>query len=187
MASVTLDCMLVLTTDCAVLISKVRRHGVPFLVFLLSFVIKSRRKSGDDKCKMKRGKRGTGRHDASIYLSKRSKCIWRSLRLRCWRRKTLRGSDVSCGLLVGGGQLALREFQVIAYDQRHILIEVFDATGNAIYSEIGAEYPARRCAQSRIFHPLPERVMLTQVGLRAIIDAGAQLVVSIQITFRQYA
>src|SRR5262245_54707869 len=136
---------------------------------------------------MKRGKRGTGRHDASIYLSKRSKCIWRSLRLRCWRRKTLRGSDVSCGLLVGGGQLALREFQVIAYDQRHILIEVFDATGNAIYSEIGAEYPARRCAQSRIFHPLPERVMLTQVGLRAIIDAGAQLVVSIQITFRQYA
>src|SRR5262245_3233109 len=109
--------------------------------------------------------------DCAVYPSKRSKGIWRSLRLRRWRRETLGGSAARGRSLIRVGQLALRVFQVIADDQRHILIEILDAPGNAIDSEIGAEGAARHGPQRRAFHPLPERFALAQVGLRAFIDA----------------
>src|SRR5215510_12987541 len=67
-------------------------------------------------------------------------------------------------------QLALRIFQVIASNQGHILIEIVDAAGDAIDSEIGAESAARYGTESRIFHPLPERVALAYVRQWAFID-----------------
>src|SRR5262249_8028244 len=111
--------------------------------------------------------------EAPKFLPERSISIWRSLRLGGWFRQTL-GESASCGRrLIRPGQLALRVFQVIADDQRHIFIEIFDPIVNAINSEISAENASRHGAQRSAFPPLPERVALADVRLWAIIDARA--------------
>src|SRR5262245_46315188 len=97
------------------------------------------------------------------------------------------------GRLIGAGArrlfrawlLVLRVFQVIADDQRHVFVEIFDAAMNAVDSEVSAERAARQEAQCRILRPLPELRASSQVGSRAITDTRKQVVVTIHIPFRQ--
>src|SRR5262249_30594856 len=99
-----------------------------------------------------------------------------------------RGGLIDAGArgLICAWLLVLRVLQVIADDQRHVFVEIFDAAMNAVDSEVSAEYAARQEAQCRILRPLPELRASSQVGSRAIIDARKQVIVTIHIPFRQH-
>src|SRR5262245_53206244 len=124
--------------------------------------------------------------DAPKISPERLKSAGRSLRRGGWRRLTFGEVEARARGLIGAGRQELRVFQIVADDKRHVFIEIFDPSGNAIDSEIGAEDSARSGAERGAFRPLPECLVLAQVGERPLSKARAQIVEAIQIAFLQH-